>query len=251
MNFKDPYEVEKKRQLLASNKEFDKLKKLYRADLPEIKDINSSKFWDERYNEEQTFEYQDRMTKDRVKTAVNFIPTGKLKILDIGAGYGWAEELIGTDKDKSIYANDISETAVNYLNGNFKGHFSKQSIYTLKYKKDLFDIALVLEVLEHIPPSKIFSVLQSINKLLKIYGRLIISVPLNEGLEDMKGNPNGHVRMYTKDLIFAELELSGFVVQDFKELYAFSRHYKIKKLLAEIGLDRWRPNNIIIRANKV
>ncbi len=71
---------------------------------------------------------------------------------------------------------------------------------------------------------------------------------MNEGLEEMKDNPNGHVRMYTQDLIKAELEIAGFNILAFKTLYAFNTHYMFKKIISKILRNKWIPNNIIVLA---
>jgi TolB-like protein len=71
---------------------------------------------------------------------------------------------------------------------------------------------------------------------------------MNEGLEEMKDNPNGHLRMYTEDLITAELRLAGFKVLAVKTLFAFKNFYKVKKIIARILKNRWKPNNIIVLA---
>lgn len=246
----NPYKTEELRQKLAKKGKLSELIKTYSSKYSQIKDLNRPKFWNEIYSDETKLEDQDGMTKDRIKTAVEFIPRGKLKILDIGAGLGWVEEIIGKDKNKEIYANDFSPVSIKYLKKNFKGHFSRQSIYDLEYESNFFDVILVLEVLEHIPPSKIFSVLNSINKLLKGKGVLIVSVPMNEGLEYMETNPSGHVRMYTKDLIMAELQVAGFNVLKYKTLFAFGTFYNFKTTIAKILMTH-KPNNIVLKAVKI
>lgn len=247
---KNPYEVEFKRQKLAKSKDYSSLKKLYASNLPEIIDLNKPVFWDKKFSSRTTLSQQDGMTKDRVRTAAGFIPKGKLKVLDIGAGLGFVEELISRDRNKEIYANDFSSTSIKILKQKFSGNFKIQSIYNLKYTKEKFDVILILEVLEHIPPSKIFSVLKSINYSLKNNGTLIVSVPMNEGLELMKENPNGHVRLYSEHLIKAELKIAGFSVLESKSLFAFRNLYNMKKILSKILANKWRPNNVVIKLIK-
>src|SRR3990170_4115006 len=179
---KSAYGIEKLRQELASKKNYSKLKNLYRVKLPEIKDLNTPSFWDSKFKTEGNLEDQDWMTKDRVEIAASYIPSGKLKLLDIGAGLGWVEEIVSKDINVEIYANDFSGKSVRLLKRRFKGYFTQQSIYKMSYPSNFFDVVLVLEVLEHIPPSKIFKVLRSIHSLLKKEGVIIISVPMNEGL---------------------------------------------------------------------
>ena len=244
---KSAFDIEIKRQKLAVKGKIEELRRLYEKGTPEIKDSNNSKFWDHKYKDYRSLEEQDPITRDRVKTALSFISKGEIKILDIGAGMGWVEEVLS--KDKEIYANDFSLKAVNYLKKNFKGNFSIQSIYNLNYPNNFFDAILVLEVLEHIPPGKTFKILSSINKLLKEKGFLIISVPMNEGLENMEDNPNSHVRMYTEDLIKAELQIAGFKAIKYKTLFAFNSLYSFKTIVAKL-FKTHKPNNIVIKAIK-
>lgn len=245
-----PFEIEKKRQNLASAKKYRDLESTYKKKYPEIKDLNSPKLWNEIYSEDIKFLDQDGMTKDRINTVVKFLPKGRINLLDIGAGMGFVEELIKENKNINLYANDFSKKSIEFLNKKYKGEFSLQSIYDLKYKSNFFDVILVLEVLEHIPPSKIFRVLKKINLLMKIGGILIVSVPMNEGLHKMKNNPSGHVRTYDENLIKAELEIAGFRVMASKTFFAFPKSYLFKKIISKI-IKRKNPNNIVIKAIKL
>jgi len=245
---KTAYIVEKERQLYARGSNLKKLKGMYSDKFLTIEDLNKPKFWDERYANKNQLSYQDSMTRARINEVKNLIPDDKKIILDIGAGLGWVEELL--DNSKKVYANDFSSEAVDYLKKNFKGIFKIQSIYNLKYKENFFDVILLLEVLEHIPPSKLFKVLDSVRKLLKEDGILIVSVPMNEGLEDMKVNLNGHVRMYTEDLIKSELRIAGFEVVECKTFFAFKNLYFIKSLIATI-FKTHHNNNIVLKAKKI
>lgn len=247
---KSAFDIEKKRQELARDGKLDDLKKTYSRTFPEIKDLNTPKFWDEIHKEDISLDGQDGMTRDRINTAVKFIPNGKIKLLDIGAGVGFVEELINKNRNISIHANDFSKTSVNILKRKFRGNFSIQSIYNLKYPKNYFNVILVLEVLEHIPPSRLFKILESISKLLKKDGVLIVSVPMNEGLENMTSNPSGHVRMYTQDLIKAELIIAGFKTVKQETFFAFPSLYFLKTLMAKLT-KRKHPNNIIVKAIKL
>jgi SAM-dependent methyltransferase len=118
----------------------------------------------------------------------------------------------------------------------------------MKYKQGFFDVVFMLEVLEHVPPSKTFFLLKNLKRFLKSDGILILSVPTNEGLDGMESNPNGHVRMYTEDLIRTELKISGFEIIEIKTLYAFSNLYTFKKIIAKILKNHWEPNGIIVKA---
>lgn len=246
---KNGFSLEKYRQSLAKKSNLDELKKTYSSKLPEILDLNKRTFWNERLKGNPSLYLQDGMTQDRIINTAKIIPKDSSRILDIGIGYGFVEELI-KNRNHILYGIDISDTAVANLKKRLKGHFFVQSIYKLTFKKKFFDVVMALEVLEHIPPSKILKVLSSIKKILKDNGVLIISVPTNEGLENMKENINGHTRMYTYDLIKSELILSGFKVNKARHFYAFKTNYKVKKILAKVLKKKWQPNNILIEAKK-
>ena len=251
MSKNNSFVLEKTRQVLAAKNKLPELKKLYESSVPEIKNLNTSKFWDERIDEEIDYSPYDGMTGERIRIAYEFMPKNVKKVLDIGAGYGYIEKLLIKNKDIKVFGNDISGNAVQNLRKRFKGNFKLESFYEMKYKPATFDTLFMLEVLEHVPPSKIFRLLADVKKILKAGGFLIASVPTNEGLEEMSDNPSGHTRMYTEDLIRAELKIAGFQVIGIKTLYAFRNLYNFKKIISKILRNRWKPNDIIIKAKSI
>jgi 2-polyprenyl-3-methyl-5-hydroxy-6-metoxy-1,4-benzoquinol methylase len=251
VNKDDPFEIEKKRQKFALENRFDELEKLYQSSHASIENLNTGEFWDERIDENIDHTPPDGMTRDRIEVTYKFLPKGVRKILDIGAGYGYVEKLLSKNKDIEIFGNDISPNAIKNLKKRFKGSFKLESLYEMNYKSEAFDAIFMLEVLEHVPPSKTFGLLADIKRMLRKQGYLILSVPMNEGLETMKDNPNGHMRMYTEDLIKAELEIIGFSVLASKTLYAFNRYYKVKKIISKMLRNRWKPNNIVVLAQAI
>lgn len=248
----NPFVVEKYRSILARDHKRSRLLKTYNKEMAEIKNINTSIFWDKKIIETLDLSKQGTITKDRIKIAVSYLPSDAKMVLDVGAGQGYLEEALSINKDIRLYANDFSKNGIESLSKRFKGIFTVQSIYNLNYSQhETFDTIFILEVLEHIPPSKVFGVLKDLNRLLNKNGILIVSVPMNEGLEYMDNNPNGHVRDYSRELIIAELKLSGFNVLEFKELYAFRNFYKLKLLLSKYFFkNRWKSNDIVIKAQK-
>lgn len=248
---KSPYKTEYVRNDLAEKGKFSELKKTYSKNFPEIKDENSATFWNVRLDKKHTLQMEDGMTQERINISAKFLPKNVKRVLDIGIGYGFIEEiLLQKIKNIEIYGNDISPIAVDYLKSKFPGIYKVESIYDMNYSGNFFDAIFLLEVLEHIPPSKTFSVLGNIKKMLKKGGVFILSVPMNEGLEQMKNNPNSHVRIYTKSLIMAELEIAGFEVLSYKTIYAFASLYWLKSNLAKFW-KRWEPNNIIVLAKSI
>lgn len=247
----NPFLVEQGRQKLAENKDLKTLQKMYEKSLPEITNLNTRIFWDKKLDKTEFLIKQNEMTRERIQISASYIPKNSIKILDIGAGYGFLEEVISKIENLEIYANDISGVAIENLKRRFKGKFKVESIYNLNYKKNYFDVVFALEVLEHVPPSKVFYALSNIKKVLKKYGTLVISVPTNEGLEQMSDNPSGHVRDYTVPLVTSELNLTGFKILDIKSLYAFEHSYLFKKILSKLIKGRWKPNDVVVKAQKI
>jgi 2-polyprenyl-3-methyl-5-hydroxy-6-metoxy-1,4-benzoquinol methylase len=242
-----PFLVEKARQILSSINDFGNLKNTYNLRYAEIRNLNTSSFWNKILSKMPELERQDGMTKDRVRIAFSFLPRNARRVLDIGAGNGFVEELL-RKKDIRIFGNDISSVSIKNLKNRFKGKFRKESVLKMNYPRNYFDAVFALEVLEHVKPSKIFDLLRNIKNILKNNGAFIISVPTNEGLEKMKTNPSGHVRTYTENLIRSELKIAGFRVVKLKTLYAFKSYYTLKKISSKLFKNRWKPNNIVILA---
>jgi ubiquinone/menaquinone biosynthesis C-methylase UbiE len=254
----DAFIVEEKRAELARQRKLSELIQTYNNRLPEIPDMNTSKLWDDLNKREDLQKARNFMEEDKIRYVGKLITSGKSNsILNIGFGSGNLEEIV-LNKEKykcKWHAVDISPQSVRRVAKAFpQGHFSLGNINELKFANESFDSVVVLEVLEHIPPSKILSALKEIRRVLKVEGTLILSVPLNEGLEQMvqKGlNPNAHVRVYTPELIISELILSGFRIEKTKLIYAFRNLYTVKTMIIRYLLPKFRqPNGIIIFARK-
>ncbi len=246
---KNPFIIEQLRDAYAKQGNVTAFKNTYSNLLPQIRDINTGLFWDKRWKSTDTLKFQDGMTKDRINAAAGYLNEKNVKILDVGAGFGFLEELLQKRNNISLYANDFSKESIRILKKKYIGNFRLESVYDLKYPRNFFDVVFILEVLEHIPVKNVLEVLKNINKLLKKNGLLIVSIPLNEDLDKMDSNPNGHVRAYTPEVIKKEIEISGFRIDSYKFFYAFKKHYFIKKTLAKV-FRKWHPNNMLIKAIK-
>lgn len=248
----DPFLVEEARQKLAQQKDISTLKQMYSQKFPEIKDVNTNNFWDEKLQGTQYLSDQDGLTKDRVKISSSYVPKTAAKILDVGAGYGFLEEVIEKKQSKiSLYGIDISPKGIQVLSKRFRGEFKTGVVHKIPYPDNYFDVVFALELLEHISPSQVFSAYKEVRRVLKDKGTLIISVPLNEGLKYKKDNPSGHVREYSPQLLFAELKLAHFQIQRYKLFFAFPSFYAVKKLLQKIFWFKWKPNDVVVAAIKV
>lgn len=255
----DEYELENLRTVLAKNKKLILLNKFYSRNLPAIENKNTSNLWDKlnfNYHFLEEIKSINPMQWDRIKTVNGWVKSNS-KVLDLGFGSGILEDYFLIKKKKiSIEGLDISLKSVNKANNKFKNWSFKVGLAEkLPYMDQKFDYVISLEVLEHIVPGKTLYVLKEINRVLIDKGIFIISVPLNEDLNCMVKkniNYNAHVRIYTSELIKAELSLAGFKILKSKELFAFSHNYNIKTLIIKLLFFRIKySNNILILSQKI
>lgn len=249
------FELEYLRNKLAKNGELSQLVKTYSKKDLEITNTNTGKKWDS-LNKDIDCSINP-MAFDRIKSLSKYIIGNNLKILDFGFGQGALENILyGKNKISILIGLDISQKSVEKAKNKFKdwkfvvGGVEK----VMKYKK-YFDYVICSEVLEHIPPSKILNTLKQFYMSIKPNGYLLISIPLNEGLEELLrngNNPNSHTRIYTPDVIKAELKIAGFKYIASEFLFAFNKHYSLKKYIVRVfGNIIFKPNVMIVLAQKI
>lgn len=195
------------------------------------------------------------MEEHRLSYVTKLIPYRSIQLLDFGFGSAKLEtKLSGRDQDLTIFGVDISPLSVEKASKKFPAwHFLRGNGNKLKFESDFFDYVVALEVFEHISPRDIFKTLREVHRVMKREGVLIVSVPINEGLEEMiihGRNPNSHVRAYTKAILETELYIAGFKTIKSKYLYAFNKFYKTKNLLVTLLPTLRDPNNLILVAIK-
>jgi SAM-dependent methyltransferase len=220
----------------------------------DIKNLNTGKYWDDIFYNEGDLSQQSSMTKDKIRKIANVIPLKSLRILDLGIGQGFLEEiLVKRNVNYKLEGIDISPIAIKRAKKLFNGKFIVGDVLDINkyYKKNGFDYAVALELLEHISPSQLFPFYKKIKNVLKDSGKFILSIPINENLHLMDTNPSAHVRDYSFDIIKTELELNGFKVEKYIYLSAFNKFYKLKKIISKIFKSRWEANSLIIVASKV
>lgn len=256
-NSKNTFNAEKRRDQLARAKSYRKLIETYELKYTEIKDVNTPTLWDKLNDREPVTSKSHPMAYDRAKIISKMIEGKILKVLNVGFGSGDLENVyLNESIDTEWYGIDISPLSVRNAKKRFqKGNFKVGKIEKLRFRKKYFDYIIVSEVLEHIQPNRLLKVLKGIRLIMKMGGRIIVSVPLNEGLEEMvdRGeNPNGHLRAYTPNIIKAELELTGYKIIDSKLLYAYHNNYRVKKTLTNLFFKSIKkPNNIIVLAQNI
>lgn len=251
-NDKNGFETEKLRRLLALERRFRELEKTYTDKYPSIPDKNSPEFWDEKFLKP----FSDRHFMEEHRNLLIskwLVKLNKNVILDIGCGRANVESLLYSKfKSKfNLIGTDITNTSLKKNIKKFpQWKFIQANPKSLPFKNKSFDVVLLLEVLEHITPTNTFHILKEVHRVLKHDGYFILSIPLNEGLEEMfPNNPNSHVRVYSKELVLFELTHAGFDPLNIIELSAFSRNYYFKHFVNSILKIR-KPNNLIILSRK-
>ena len=234
------------RQGYVARGEIKKLKESYRGVL--TKNKNTRTFWNEKMVKGLSFAEQDMMTRDRIFNAVNLVGENKrIKLLDVGAGYGYFEEILNKEKNKvRMYGIDISDSAVRSLHEKFDGTFRVGVATEIPFKSNHFDVVVALEVIEHIPAEDSLKAYKEIKRVLKKGGVFICSVPVFETYTE-EYNPNAHMRAYTPQLFEYELKMNGFKILEEKLFYAFKNLYSVKKFIGKI-VKRWKPNVILVKA---
>jgi SAM-dependent methyltransferase len=242
------FELDKKREFLIQRKSFNKFKNTYYHS-SKLKNPNTQRFWDKNIENGLSLTDIDRMTMDRIKSAVNCVNSNVKKLLDIGLGYGYFErEIIKIHPRIRLFGIDISKYSISIINKNILGKFKIGSILKIPFHEK-FDVVVALEILEHLHFSQTFQAFKEIKRVLKNKGQLIISVPINENYSD-KYNPNHHLRGYSSSIIQEELKLADFRIKKIKFFYAFSTMYSLKNILKYLFPNRWKPNIILINAIK-
>ena len=207
---------------------------------------NTPDFWDTLVEKVKSISSEDYITRDRIKFIVSLIPNLNIKLLDIGVGYGFLEKKL-KNSYVSIYGIDISPKAIFRARNLCKGTFVTASVKAIPFKNNFFDIVCIPEVLEHLYDVESTLAIKEISRVLKSDGRLIISVPLYD--EVYSGHPSGHVRVFTPEQLFEEINRNGFTVIKKRYLFAFKSLYSIKSFVNRLLKVR-RPNNLIVVAVK-
>jgi len=141
------------------------------------------------------------------------VKMGPQKILDAGCGDGrFLYELEKTLPQSALSGIDISERALHFARG-----FNKQARFFVhdiikNPLKELHDLCVSIEVIEHIPPEDIPSYVNNISKSLKPNGTLIITTPTTNLPLNKK-----HYQHFTEESLSKILE-SDFNIKDVRFL---------------------------------
>lgn len=145
-----------------------------------------------------------------------FLPSKKLRIIDIGCGTGKNIESLA--KFGKVWGVDTSREAIKYCKKRgikyvIKGDAEKT---TLPSKK--FDIATLLDLLEHTDDNK---VLQETFRILKPNGYALITVPALPWMWSQWDVILHHKRRYTKKSLKVVLKRNNFRIIRISYMYSF------------------------------
>lgn len=158
--------------------------------------------------------------KSRRNLIKELLPKRKsLKILDIGCGTGKLMEEL--QPYGQIYGLDASPKAVDFCH---RRHLHR--VYQATFPKihrsinqHRFDVIICLDVLEHIRDDRL--ALQTINRLLRPRGRLIITVPAYPWLFSYWDKLSGHHRRYSASQLLSLLDQAHLKIIKLSYLYSF------------------------------
>jgi len=210
------FEVDRIRHRIAVSGELKELKASYNGQYPELDDISTAEKWGQLLRAKAPVPL---IRLQRLERVVSLIEEPG-KVLDIGVGWGDIVPFVQRHSIKVDYTGiDFSTAKIDELNKLYPDYrFIPAGVDKIH---ETFDTVLLLEVMEHIPPSRIFDLMANVKRVLTPHGRLIVSVPYREDLEmntmvcGHRGsyvNRMGHVRSYSRSLLRGELKLAGFTM---------------------------------------
>jgi len=184
-----------------------------------------NELWQKKLNDHNWIENDG---KGRVEFCANYIKSsmkfnGVNRLIDVGCGRGTLAHFINLNVD--LYGIDISENAIFEANKIYN-HVKQIDLDKdeLPYDNDFFDIAVALDVLEHVYDP--LAVINKLYRVLKNDGKLVLSTPnilYEKYLKDFvrtrrfpktSGDQfpydGGHIHFFTYKDIYQLLEKSGF-----------------------------------------
>jgi len=157
-------------------------------------------------------------------------------LVDVGCGDGrFLREVAQNHADKQLLGVDVSEQAIRYARAfNPAIEFVAQDVTENALARQ-FDVATLIEVMEHIPPGKLDTFVRAVARCLRKSGRLVVTVPHQNKLLIKK-----HYQHFTAKNLLAALDpyFTDFTVIPFD--VAASRAplvYLIDRILGSKG--RW------------
>ena len=137
----------------------------------------------------------------------NLSPKKNFDILDAGCGGGATTESLCRYGD--VAGLELEEEAVDYARGRGR-NVVQGSIESLPFGDGSFDLALALDVIEHVPDD--IRALRELGRVLRPGGWLLVTVPALDALWSAHDEANGHYRRYTVDELRRRVGAGGFEI---------------------------------------
>lgn len=119
------------------------------------------------------------------------------KILDVGCGTGHTLTFLKSTFPKAkLYGVDLSKKAVFFSKKRGHKNIYQANALKLPFKKEQFDVVLLLDVLEHIKDHQ--KVINETKRVLKKGGRIIVTNPALNFIWSSFDDNQGHERRYTR-----------------------------------------------------
>ena len=210
-----------------------KLAKLRRRGLADTQGDNYDQFYEEFFDEKdlQLYEHDRRLTlrRETINHYLEKHTAPGAAVIDVGCGLG--DVLAGLKGDFRLsgmdYANSNVAAAARRLGA--RATIKQGSIYEIPFEPDSFDVALCLEVLEHIEDDA--RGVRDIARVLKPGGFLIAAVPYTYYWPQYMALM-GHFRHYTRESFTKLMQDNGLVVETYLSNYpnwhqTYTRRYAI------------------------
>lgn len=210
---------------------------------------NTITFWNTRLKKRREILFNSPVFLHKNQIVLNYLKNiNKNAILDIGVGNGYIEELINKKfKNINLFAIDISHYSINELSKKYKRGFKIGNIKKIPFKGKKFNVIMTLDILEHLKTDELNRAMLEITRVLKKKGCLIISVPVNENINDSKSNR--HLTEFNYEKLITLLKKYRFEVIKYEYLYAFPNYYYIKTFITKLfKLSHIKPNLLVVKA---
>jgi ubiquinone/menaquinone biosynthesis C-methylase UbiE len=197
-----------------------KLAKLRRREFTDTKGENYDQFYEEFFDEKDLELYErDRRLTLRRETINNFLnqhaPAGS-KVIDVGCGLG--DVLAGLKGNYPLFGMDYAKSNVDASKRRLgqRAEIKQGSIYEIPFESNAFDVALCLEVLEHIEDDA--RGVRDIARVLKPGGFLIAAVPYTYYWPEYQALM-GHFRHYTRESFSRLMDENGLKTETYLRNY--------------------------------